>query len=249
MPHHYLTLRYLFIFFFLPSTLPFFQPSSSLLSHICTITFFLSHHPRLPPSPVDYKETYRTASAHHAAYYRVDGRARCLRRRRQQLVPWIQDWFVISFAIHSIYPSKAHDSDLEYPVVYNKWHQTELERWLSDNSIPYPTPADRKDLENLVEKNWNDYVIAPYTKWDTAELSSYLQHKGKEAQSSAESGKDTLVEQVKTQWYETEDNAQTAWNSVKDWILDTWTDSQLKAFADKHGVPGMFSFAPPSDVG
>ena len=27
---------------------------------------------------------------------------------------------------------------------------------------------------------------------------------------------------------------------MKDWILDTWSDSQLKAFADKHGVPGTY---------
>lgn len=44
---------------------------------------------------------------------------------------------------------------------YNKWHETELERWLSDHDIPYPTPADRKDLENLVKSNWNDKVTVP----------------------------------------------------------------------------------------
>ncbi|KAG9571229.1 hypothetical protein KCU77_g3947, partial [Aureobasidium melanogenum] len=31
-------------------------------------------------------------------------------------------------------------------AAYNKWHETELERWLSDHDVPYPTPADRKDL-------------------------------------------------------------------------------------------------------
>ena len=43
--------------------------------------------------------------------------------------------------------------------MYNKWHETELERWLSDHDIPYPTPADRKDLENLVKDNWQTYVV------------------------------------------------------------------------------------------
>lgn len=47
--------------------------------------------------------------------------------------------------------------------VYNKWHETELERWLSDHEIPYPTPADRKDLENLVKDNWQANVVAPLT--------------------------------------------------------------------------------------
>jgi hypothetical protein len=44
---------------------------------------------------------------------------------------------------------------------YNKWHETELERWLSDHNIPYPTPADRKDLENLVKANWQGKVVDP----------------------------------------------------------------------------------------
>uniref|UniRef100_A0A8H7N6Y9 Meiotic sister chromatid recombination protein 1 n=1 Tax=Bionectria ochroleuca TaxID=29856 RepID=A0A8H7N6Y9_BIOOC len=122
-------------------------------------------------------------------------------------------------------------------TVYNKWHETELERWLSDNNIPYPTPADRKDLENLVGKNWNDYVVAPYNSWDTVQLSKYLQDKGKQSKADVESAKDSLVEQVKNNWYETEENSYQAWNNVKDWILDTWTESQLKAFADKYNIP------------
>lgn len=48
-----------------------------------------------------------------------------------------------------------------HAVAYNKWHETELERWLSDHDIPYPTPADRKDLENLVKDNWQDKVVDP----------------------------------------------------------------------------------------
>lgn len=46
-------------------------------------------------------------------------------------------------------------------IAYNKWHETELERWLSDNDVPYPAPADRKDLENLVKENWQAKVVDP----------------------------------------------------------------------------------------
>lgn len=123
-------------------------------------------------------------------------------------------------------------------LVYNKWHQTELERWLADQGVPYPTPADRKDLELLVDKYWQGFVVEPYNSWDTAQLSAYLQAKGKAAQDGATDAKDSLLSQVKANWYETEENANTAWLSVQDWILDTWTDSQIKAFCDKNGIPG-----------
>lgn len=108
-------------------------------------------------------------------------------------------------------------------IVYNKWHETELERWLSDHSVPYPTPADRKDLENLVKDNWQSKVAQPYNDWDTKQLNSFLQQKGVEVKESAAANKDGLVAQVKNAWYETEDKADDAWLSVKDWIFDSWT--------------------------
>lgn len=122
-------------------------------------------------------------------------------------------------------------------AAYNKWHETELERWLSDHDVPYPTPADRKDLESRIQENWDTYAVAPYKSWDTEKLSSYLKSKGVQTKRGAETNRDALVSQVAGVWYETEDKAQAAWSSAKDWILDTWTDSSLKAFADKHDIP------------
>lgn len=122
-------------------------------------------------------------------------------------------------------------------AAYNKWHETELERWLSDHDVPYPTPADRRELEKLVQSNWDNNVVKPYNSWDTATLTNYLKQKGIQVKEGAEQSKDSLIQQVEGTWYETEDKSQHAWVNVKDWILDTWTDSQLKAFCDKHGIP------------
>jgi hypothetical protein len=121
-------------------------------------------------------------------------------------------------------------------AAYNKWHETELERWLADHDIPYPTPYDRKQLQDLVQENWGR-AVSPFQGWETDELGAWLKAKGVETQSQAGESKDQLVSQVKSSWYESEDKAQEAWTSVKDWILDTWTESQLKAFCDKHGIP------------
>ncbi|EAW09627.1 double-strand break repair enhancer MSC1 [Aspergillus clavatus NRRL 1] len=86
-----------------------------------------------------------------------------------------------------------------HKAVYNRWHETELERWLSDHDIPYPTPADRKDLESLVKANWDSKVQKPL-----GQAAEHTTHN---------------------------------WHHAKEWIFDTWSDSQLKAFLDRHGVP------------
>ncbi|KAK5017039.1 hypothetical protein LTR39_001763 [Cryomyces antarcticus] len=122
-------------------------------------------------------------------------------------------------------------------AAYNEWHETELERWLSDHDVAYPTPADRKDLENLVKQNWDSKVSAPYSSWDTKQLQNYLSSKGHQVKKGTESNKDSLVGQVKSAWHETGDTASNSYDSVKDWIFDTWSESQLKAFLDYHGVP------------
>jgi vacuolar-type H+-ATPase subunit H len=100
---------------------------------------------------------------------------------------------LVSLRVDSIYVR-----DLIF-LVYNKWHETELERWLSDHDIPYPSPADRKNLEDAVKSNWDVRVQKP--------LGQYT------------------------------DQAADRWESTKEWVFDTWTDSQLKAFLDRHGIP------------
>ena len=112
-------------------------------------------------------------------------------------------------------------------VVYNKWHETELERWLSDHNVPYPTPADRKDLESLVKSNWNQKVVTPYSEWELPQLRSYLSSKGHDSKQAAASNKNSLVNQVKGYWTETSDSASSSYGSVKDWIFDRFSFSFL----------------------
>lgn len=93
-------------------------------------------------------------------------------------------------------------------------------------------------MEQLVQKNWENYVVSPYKSWDTDKLTGYLQQKGVDIKDSANANKDSLVSQIQGLWYESEDKAESAYTNVKDWIFDSWTDSQLKAFCDHHGIPG-----------
>jgi hypothetical protein len=119
--------------------------------------------------------------------------------------------------------------------VYNNWHETELDRWLTDHDIPHPKAADRKDMLNLVKENW-DSAVAPFKKWPTPDLEAYLKSKGHETKGAAESNRNALLSEVSSAWYETEEKAAAAWGSTKDWILDTWSESHLVAFAEKHGI-------------
>ncbi|KAF2761102.1 hypothetical protein EJ05DRAFT_497662 [Pseudovirgaria hyperparasitica] len=122
-------------------------------------------------------------------------------------------------------------------LAYNKYHENELERWLRDHNVPVPTPADRKNLLNSVKENWDNNVVRPYNSWSVDQSQQYLKSKGIEVKKGTEKNKDALLAQIKSSWQESEAQASTAYADVKSWIFDTWTESQLKAFADKHGIP------------
>jgi len=122
-------------------------------------------------------------------------------------------------------------------AIYDKWHQTELERWLSDHDIKYPAASDRKELENTVKENWDNYVVTPYNKWDTKEMQKYLKQKGVEVDKAHQENKEWLTEQTKKNWYETEAKAEEGYGDAKTWVFDTWTDSQLKSFLDYNNIP------------
>ncbi|KAK0281863.1 hypothetical protein LTR35_002950 [Friedmanniomyces endolithicus] len=139
-------------------------------------------------------------------------------------------------------------------TAYNKWHETELERWLSDHNIPFPAASDRKDLQNLVQTNWDNNVAKPYNSWDIHQLTSWMSSQGHEVKKGTEKNKDSLLSQVQGYWQGTSDSANDAYSNVQHWIFDrcdwsqakilgslltvnSWTDSQLKAFLDYHGIP------------
>ncbi|EMC92836.1 hypothetical protein BAUCODRAFT_37747 [Baudoinia panamericana UAMH 10762] len=141
------------------------------------------------------------------------------------------------FALFTVALAASATANVFSNTAYNKWHETELERWLSDHNIPYPAPADRKDLQDLVQKNWDDNVAKPYNSWDTNQLSNYITSQGQQVMKGTEKNKDSLLSQVQKYWKETSDSANDAYGNVANWIFDSWTDSQLKAFLDYHHIP------------
>jgi hypothetical protein len=63
--------------------------------------------------------------------------------------------------------------------------------------------------------------VHPYKSWDAQTLQNYLTLKGYQAKEGTKKDTNSLVEQVKEYWGETEDSANHAYSSVRDWIFDT----------------------------
>jgi len=104
---------------------------------------------------------------------------------------------------------------------YNKWHETELERWLSDHSIPYPAASERKDLQNLVKDNWQSAVESPYAKWDANQLSSYIKSTGQEVKKGTEQNAEALADQVKSSWKDTAAQSHSTYGDLRDYVFDS----------------------------
>lgn len=76
-------------------------------------------------------------------------------------------------------------------------------------------------MQDAVKAHWNDKVVNPYNSWDAQTLQNYLTLKGYQAKEGTEKDAKSLAQQVKEYWTETEESANQAYGSVKDWIFDT----------------------------
>ncbi|RMZ80824.1 hypothetical protein DV737_g2870, partial [Chaetothyriales sp. CBS 132003] len=103
-------------------------------------------------------------------------------------------------------------------LAYNKWHQTELERWLSDHDIPYPTAADRKDLENLIKDHWQTQVVNP------------VHAAGEKLSGDFAEAKEWIFNGYAL------DIGLRFTRVLISLAFRSWSDSQLKAFLDHHNI-------------
>jgi hypothetical protein len=143
-------------------------------------------------------------------------------------------------------------------TAYNKWHETELERWLSDHDVPYPTPADRKDLENLVKQNWQAKVVDPvsstgkqasdktsdhygsvkdwiFDSWTESSLKAFLDHHNVPAPQPR--NRDSLLAAARQNYDSIAKKANEYAHYPGDWLYSSWSESELKEFLDERGIP------------
>jgi len=120
---------------------------------------------------------------------------------------------------------------------YNRWHQSELERWLQDRNIPFPSAASRRDLENLVQRNWDDFTSANFFQgWSDNRLADFVRAKtGNQPENTFD--RDNLVRQIEGLWSDGWSRLPTErWGDVKSWVFDTWSDSQIRQFLEYHNI-------------
>ena len=86
--------------------------------------------------------------------------------------------------------------------------------------MPYPTPADRKDLSDLVSKNWENTVARPYSSWGNNQLSNYLTSTGKEVKKGTEKNTESLIAQVQNAWHESAEQANEAYGNSANWLFN-----------------------------
>ncbi|KAK5071997.1 hypothetical protein LTS08_000903 [Lithohypha guttulata] len=139
-------------------------------------------------------------------------------------------------------------------AAYNKWHETELERWLSDHDVPYPSPADRKDLESLVKDNWQANVVDPisstgskvddhyggvkgwiFDSWTESSLKSFLDHHNVPAPQPR--NRDSLLAAARQNYDAIAKKAGEYSQYPGDWLYHSWSESDLKEFLDARGLP------------
>uniref|UniRef100_A0A0D6R640 SAP domain-containing protein n=1 Tax=Araucaria cunninghamii TaxID=56994 RepID=A0A0D6R640_ARACU len=139
-------------------------------------------------------------------------------------------------------------------AAYNKWHETELERWLSDHDIPYPAASDRKDLESLVEDNWQAKFVDPVTaagyqvdneahsvkdwifdSWTESSLKKFLDHHN--IPSPQPRTRDSLLTTARSNYEAVAKKASQYTSYPGDWLYQSWSESELKEFLDARGLP------------
>lgn len=137
-------------------------------------------------------------------------------------------------------------------AAYNKWHETELERWLSDHSIPYPKAADRKDLENLVKDNWQANVVDPiaatgskvddhygsvkdwiFDSWTESSLKQFLDHHNIKTPNPRT--RDSLLTSARQNYDAIAKKASQTSQYPGDWLYNSWSESDLKEWLDSRG--------------
>lgn len=138
----------------------------------------------------------------------------------------------------------------------NSWTDSQLKAFSDKHGIPVPQPRKRDSVLKSIRENYqsaaekiSETASYPgnwlYASWSESDLKAYLDERGIPAPQP--STRDQLIASVRRNSRLASLNTQSAASSASslaakqskgavDTILDSWSDSQLKAWADKNGI-------------
>ncbi|KAH3671363.1 hypothetical protein WICMUC_004660 [Wickerhamomyces mucosus] len=115
-------------------------------------------------------------------------------------------------------------STLAYSDVLYSWNENDLKNYLTDNSIEFKKKSSFKELQDLASKHWNDlqYSIRgePSHWYDVNNLKQ----------------KALNIYQGRSINAPPKGSASDYYYTVKDWVFNSWTESDLKKLLDKSKI-------------
>ncbi|EEB08672.1 LEA domain-containing protein [Schizosaccharomyces japonicus yFS275] len=125
---------------------------------------------------------------------------------------------------------------------YKRWDVSTMKNWLDTHAVPYKPESSAKDLRHLVGE-YMEAMKPNYEEWSTSELKDYLNMKeasavyhGKKGLHKAEKQVNKAVDDTKSAANRVKDYASDKTKEGKESIFDSWNDSQLKKFLERHGA-------------
>lgn len=137
------------------------------------------------------------------------------------------------------------------------WTDSQLKSFLDYHNIPNPSPRTRDSLLSTVRSNYQsaankagETTAYPgnwiYQSWSDSDLKQWLDERG--IPNPQPSSRDKLIASVRRNSKIASDSASSmyasasksaagAQHSLSDQLIDSWSDSQIKEWADKQGIP------------
>lgn len=141
-------------------------------------------------------------------------------------------------------------------LIFHRWSDSQLKAFADKQGIPVPQPRQRDSLLAAVRNNYQSAAEKAketynypgdwlYASWSDSDLKSWFDERGYNVPQP--SARDSLIANIRRQSRLASLNAQGAYASVSsaaanaqqslsDALLDSWSDSQIKEWADKNGI-------------
>jgi hypothetical protein len=150
----------------------------------------------------------------------------------------------------TLYPSPSHG------LTFRSWSDSQLKAFADKHGIPVPQPRQRDSLLAAVRDNYQsaaekakETVNYPgdwlYSSWSDSDLKSWFDERGYNVPQP--NTRDSMIAAIRRQsrlasqqskgaYASVSSAAANAQQSLSDALLDSWSDSQIKEWADKNGI-------------